>query len=352
LARFISKQHSVRLGLARYVFSYSTESLHFHFETYSDRVEFSFDNDNDGSGPITENGDDYLYGFGNALEDSFYSLILVDDDDAGGTNDGSSLASHGVGYNHFELGHPLDSADDAHDFSLHFGDIVGFNMVYYYGGEASGAYTTGYFTGSIEIISPPPTCTISVEPETTVVTVGDEFEVKVWIRSVEEGMDWFRFIVAWDTTQLELVEKQVPTVSGWGNGASEYVGQNPLIHFLDVSGGTTVSPIYSDEFWLTIKFKCLASGEAQITLPLEITSSDFTAYERDVWHDHTTDVMFDVTASNGVAKQRAPTTPSNPGGYVGGDVFAANKISVLAPYLIGIISVVAVAAVVIKRRRD
>ena len=49
--------------------------------------------------------------------------------------------------------------------------------------------------------------------------------------------------------------------------------------------------------------------------------------------------------------QRQPShAPSGPSGYVGGEVFSANKLSVLAPYLIGIFSVVAVAGIVAKRK--
>ena len=57
---------------------------------------------------------------------------------------------------------------------------------------------------------------------------------------------------------------------------------------------------------------------------------------------------FDVTVWNGVAKQRsAPlSTPT----HVGGELFTVNKLAVLSPYL-ALISVVAVAAVLVERRR-
>jgi Tol biopolymer transport system component len=52
--------------------------------------------------------------------------------------------------------------------------------------------------------------------------------------------------------------------------------------------------------------------------------------------------------------QRSPsrTRPSNPPGYVGGELFSANKLAVLAPYLtlIGIFSTVVVAAVVARKK--
>jgi TolB protein len=44
-----------------------------------------------------------------------------------------------------------------------------------------------------------------------------------------------------------------------------------------------------------------------------------------------------------------PARPSGPSGYVGGELFTANKLAVLAPYL-ALASIVAVAAVVVKRK--
>lgn len=44
----------------------------------------------------------------------------------GGTNDGATAASADGTFTYIEISHPLDSLDDAHDFSLAGGDIVGF----------------------------------------------------------------------------------------------------------------------------------------------------------------------------------------------------------------------------------
>jgi len=46
----------------------------------------------------------------------------------GGTTDGSGAFSNGGGITVWEFSHPLDSADDAHDFSLSPGDTVGFSL--------------------------------------------------------------------------------------------------------------------------------------------------------------------------------------------------------------------------------
>jgi hypothetical protein len=45
-----------------------------------------------------------------------------------GTTDGTAGASRPPGVTVVELAHPLDSADDAHDFSLHVGSVVGVEM--------------------------------------------------------------------------------------------------------------------------------------------------------------------------------------------------------------------------------
>ena len=64
------------------------------------------------------------------------------------------------------------------------------------------------------------------------------------------------------------------------------------------------------------------------------------------------EIMYDVMVSNGVVEQREPTTPSGPSGYVGGEVFSANKLAVLSPYLalIGLVGVIS-TVVAVKRRR-
>jgi hypothetical protein len=43
--------------------------------------------------------------------------------------------------------------------------------------------------------------------------------------------------------------------------------------------------------------------------------------------------------------------PSNPNVHVGGELFAASKAIIVAPYLMALFSVIAVAAVVVKRKR-
>jgi hypothetical protein len=117
-----------------------------------DGVFFYFDSDHDGG---IENGDDWLYvlawtgGLGHA-EDGYYNAsvsTLSSDEGDGGTNDIVGGASHtnvsGIGDYTFELRHPLNSADDAHDFSLKPNDTIGFKMEFddaYSGGAQSSTW--------------------------------------------------------------------------------------------------------------------------------------------------------------------------------------------------------------------
>ena len=100
---------------------------------------FEFDNDNDGVGseleddwlavhlPASAHGsvellDDFMFPVGNVGPDTFAGS----DYPPAGTIDGEAAGSHPGGTTTWvEMSHPLDSADDDHDFSLQPGDGVG-----------------------------------------------------------------------------------------------------------------------------------------------------------------------------------------------------------------------------------
>lgn len=99
-----------------------------------DVLFFLFDNDN--SGLPSVQGDDGLFCWsisGPPFDAFFYNYTVgwPSDTDYGGTSDGESAVSGDGNYNYFELMHPLNSADDDHDFSLKFRDVIGFCMVYH-----------------------------------------------------------------------------------------------------------------------------------------------------------------------------------------------------------------------------
>jgi hypothetical protein len=139
-----------------------------------DAVAVYFDNGNDGTfGP----GDDGILQYGGApgFVDRFLEAMptMKADTDAGGTTDGSGAAAAHGGFNHFEFSHPLDSADNAHDFSLNSRDTVGFTIAYRQDGAgldywpaAATADTTSW--ADIVVASAPPTMTAWTDTAPTV----------------------------------------------------------------------------------------------------------------------------------------------------------------------------------------
>jgi hypothetical protein len=91
-------------------------------------AEISFDGDHDDN--AFEDGEDRIavdsLGF---FHDRFYRQGSdAYDIDHSGTNDGDERDGDGPGYSFYEFSHPLDSADNAHDFSLRAGMRIGFRL--------------------------------------------------------------------------------------------------------------------------------------------------------------------------------------------------------------------------------
>jgi hypothetical protein len=96
----------------------------------NDNVRFYFDNDNGGE-MNREPGDDDIInqGTGTVIGDIFSDGTFDQWDTLfGGTNDGQIASSRQGSLNMFELSHPLDDDDDAHDFSLSAGQTGGFAL--------------------------------------------------------------------------------------------------------------------------------------------------------------------------------------------------------------------------------
>jgi len=98
----------------------------------SDGFAIYFDNAHAG-GTSHQQGDDLMYAFGDStFRDHFYDAgtsSFPQDVNYGGSCDGLASASRQGTSNHFEVSHPLDSVDNAHDFSLSIGQTVGFGIV-------------------------------------------------------------------------------------------------------------------------------------------------------------------------------------------------------------------------------
>jgi hypothetical protein len=121
------------------------------------RVEF--DNDHDGTGRV-EIGDEVLDLTDDGFRDLFYRQLpsggfnWARDEDYGGSRDGVGLDADHAGFSFYELSHPLDTADNSHDFSLRPGMRVGFEVNFAHCPlSAQCAYTTAARLGDVVVVS-------------------------------------------------------------------------------------------------------------------------------------------------------------------------------------------------------
>jgi hypothetical protein len=131
-------------------------------------LNFAFDNDLDGT--LNEEGDDVLIAGSYGFVDEFvsqqppcppgYTCIGIEDTEVGGTSDGSSAAGTTESAAFLELGHPLDTTDDNHDFSLRFGKRVTFRLSALMCDDE--CVSTSFVSDDVVIVS-----TSTIPPETT-----------------------------------------------------------------------------------------------------------------------------------------------------------------------------------------
>jgi len=171
------------------------------------------------------------------------------------------------------------------------------------------------------------------------VAVGSSFSVDIWIRGIPSGdpMENFAFDLGWDPTLMQYDHSQGNPPNGWQVNVND---ANAPSGALGIGGSRLQNgnPYGDDHMWLSVYFRCLKSGVGTI----EISGSSWMDYVGGFT------LSFDSVLSATVS-QTGGSTP-NPYHYVGGELFTANKLAVLSPYL-ALFSVLAVAAVLVKRRK-
>ena len=119
--------------------------------TVGDSIAFLyFDGDHDDN--RFEEGEDTLYvdALGNFQDRFRHQTTSAPDTSFGGTQEGDEGDADATGYSFYEFSHPLDSADNAHDFSLRAGNSIGFELLF---GHCSPCAFTSYPpTGLAEIV--------------------------------------------------------------------------------------------------------------------------------------------------------------------------------------------------------
>lgn len=215
---------------------------------------------------------------------------------------------------------------------------------------------------SSPVFAESPACSISVEPQATVVTAGSSslirWIVPIWIRSVEEGMKSFGLIVTWDNSQLQSMSAPAPNLpEGWTKLASENGVTDTGLSYYMLQAHQSIGVYSQDRYWVTLYFRCRAAGVSQIEIPARINPKTGGSIDTYVY---TTSqgplVPFSITTSPGIANQspgvlqQTATTATQPvpPQLVGGEWSTANKLAVLSPYL-ALFTIVVVTAVVVKK---
>lgn len=274
---------------------------------------FRFDNNHNGSG--IEQGDDNLaVGFNvsppfvvNKLSDGTYTTLPpcpvagvsfcgVRDTDIGGTTDGVAafhVSSTEVDY---EISHPLNSADHAHDFSLTAGDTVGF-LFQVATRNAAGTTSITQPFGSLalsDIVIQPPDLTPPA------VSCGSP-----------DG--------DWHTNDVSISCSASDTASGLASAGDESFSLST-----HVPDGTQTTAAATDSKIVCDKAgNCTTAGpiggneidKKAPTLSATFRNADGSSYSAGSWTDQSVTVTFmcSDTGGSGVASSSPPTTVSSEG---------------------------------------
>jgi len=68
---------------------------------------------------------------------------------------------------------------------------------------------------SSPVFAPPPSVDIVVKPQTTDVTVGDFFDVDIWIENMADAIVGFQFIVTWDESLVMMDSDHIHYPANW-----------------------------------------------------------------------------------------------------------------------------------------
>jgi hypothetical protein len=181
------------------------------------------------------------------------------------------------------------------------------------------------------------------------VNVCSTFDLEVCINNLPLGYSLVGFYVTFGWVaidQLEIVNMK-STVEGdteeiiWSNdeGWATFAWGYPR--------GLQITSLF------TVTFHCRASGTSTITFraPLQATTGALSLPGSiDIQTGTEPPEYYAIGDTLLVCNQHAPAPTETPTNHVGGVLYSANKLSVLAPYLIGIFSIAAVAAVVVRKK--
>jgi len=313
-------------------------------DTYNtDEIIFYFDNNNFGT--THEIGDDRLYLFEEInFFDMYKSSTGWSTDPVKNGMGRAAMTTGGKWF--FELSHPLNSSDDAHDFSLTFGSTVGFLVQWndWEGMTGWSHYWPVYIVSSTEdwadlvIASPPKQVNFETVTDTGTATLevdtgglceyapmpqGDlPLEAQASMPNVEFPHGLLNFTICnlpnpgdEVTIVITLPDPVTEDMELWKWGPTP---GNPTNHWYEI-------PIVVDTEANTITFSIIDGGKGD---------DDLIANR----------VIVDQNGPGQPLPEPEQPTP------VGGDVFSIEKLAILTPYFLATIVLLAATSILIKKR--
>ena len=169
------------------------------------------------------------------------------------------------------------------------------------------------------------------------VTVSSTFELEVCIDSIPQGYSMVGFLVRIKWTPISQLEVTAVLPNPGG------LFQTYLSNALGESQQQHKNILTKSLSLYKVRFHCLAEGTCTITFRAPLPPSiDIQLDAGGATEEYTID-------PTPLVCNQHPPGPSTPYHYVGGELFTADKLAVLSPYL-ALIGVVAVGAIVAKRK--
>jgi hypothetical protein len=180
----------------------------------------------------------------------------------------------------------------------------------------------------------------SLEPSIVTINPCENFTLTLWIRDIPDGwaMNRFDFMIEWDPTLMEIVGFPIflGEVRGWEN-VSIPLNVTSVLKLLGMqANGTQWS---EDAAWFEFTFHCIGEGTSTVTLS---SPGDGTI------------TLVPIAGGGSVDREPEPfevTVNQVEPAPVGGISTPINKLEILTPYLALAGLIIAVSAIVIKKRK-
>lgn len=172
---------------------------------------------------------------------------------------------------------------------------------------------------------------IAVDPQITTVKVCNTFTISIVIRNIPAPMTGFTFTVTWDTSQMEYEGHTIHLLTGW----THTLDVNPDEGRYTLTALTTGEGTTEDHAWAEINFHCLREGSSPINIDALLFSDE---------------TPITPLVVKGAVNQISTAPPPRREVPVGGEVYSANKLIILGPY-IALAAVALVTVLAIRKKR-